>query len=92
VYAPELASPSPWNYLRGDLTFFSQRINSLSTHLGSGKKDKKYMGMADKTILIIVILPPSETLYSANFLCIISTSGLHCGLLSLPIVSVILSR
>jgi len=58
---------------------------SLSTYLGSRKKDIKYIGTADMTMLIIVILLPSDRslpFYPANLLCIHSMSDLHCTLAS----------
>jgi len=46
--------------------------------------------MSEKAVLIIVILPPSESnlpLHPANLFCILSTSDLYCSLLGLHIVS-----
>ena len=64
---------------------------SISFHLSWKRgKDKKYVRMAEKATLIIVILPPRESNFSfqpANLFYILSMSGLHCSFLRFPIVS-----
>ena len=63
---------------------------SLSTYLGSKKKDRKYIGMVKRTTLIRVILLPRDRrlpFQPANRFWILSMSGLHCNFLCLPGVS-----
>jgi len=62
---------------------------SLSTHVGSGKKEGNFVGMAENTALIKVILPPESILpfQPANLFRTFSINNNHLIFLSLPMVS-----